>query len=149
VSPPDEFSLDDYGSAVHHYLQGVLSELSPELRAFRAVAENQLCLDGVEETALCEARSMSGPFTFRDTQDFSLRVLKAVDEHSWNVRNRHALEQEGEWTRDQIQTKCGQRSAHATTCIPVFCHENGKEWIDLYFLTGAGGVEKEGSLELL
>mgnify|MGYP002762445568 CR=1 FL=1 len=149
VSPADEFSLHGYDSAVNHYLQEVLVELSPELRAFRAVAENQLCLDGVEETALSEARSMSGPFTFRNPQDFSLRVLKAVDEHSWNVRNRHVLEQEGEWTRDQIQTKCGQRSAHATTCIPVFCHENGKEWIDLYFLTGTGEVEKEGPLELL
>ena len=149
VSPADEFSLDAYDSAVHDYLQRILVELSPDLRAFQAVAENQLCLDGVEETALSEARSMSGPFTFRDVKDFTLRVLKAVDEHSWNVRNRHALEQEGEWTRDQIETKCNQHSAHATTCIPVFCHENGEEWIDLYFLTGAGEVEKESHLELL
>jgi len=141
--------LDAYDSAVHDYLQRILVELSPDLRAFQAVAENQLCLDGVEETALSEARSMSGPFTFRDVKDFTLRVLKAVDEHSWNVRNRHALEQEGEWTRDQIETKCNQHSAHTTTCIPVFCHENGEEWIDLYFLTGTGEVEKESHLELL
>jgi len=31
----------------------------------------------------------------------------------------------------------------------VFCREQGQEWIDLYFLNGSGGVEKEGPLKLL
>mgnify|MGYP007135058047 FL=1 len=123
----------------------------PELEAFRAVAENRLCLDGVKETDLSDARSMSGPFTFKDTRDFSLRVLKAAaDKHSWEVRNRNDLEQGGNWTREQIETRCKQRYEHTTTCIPVFCREQEQEWIDLYFLqNGSDNVEKEGPLKLL
>jgi hypothetical protein len=94
---------------------------------------------------------MSGPFTFKNVQDFSLRVIKAAaDQHSYQVRNRFALEQEGGWTRDQIHARCEQRYEHTTTCIPVFCREDGEEWIDLYFLeTGSGEIEKEGGFELL
>ncbi|TQQ79159.1 restriction endonuclease [Halonotius terrestris] len=151
VSPEQSFSLDGFGDIVHNYLHDVLVEKSAELEAFRAVAENRLCLDGVEETDLSEATSMSGPFTFKDTRDFSLRVLKAAaDEHSWEVRNRYDLEQDGDWTREQIETRCEQRYEHATTCVPVFSREHGKEWIDLYFLQGGSDkVEKEGPLKLL
>ncbi|WP_254824797.1 McrC family protein [Haloglomus halophilum] len=151
VSPEQSFTLDGYGDVVHNYLHDVLVEKSAELEAFRAVAENRLCLDGVEETALSEATSMSGPFTFKDTRDFSLRVLKAAaDEHSWEVRNRYDLEQDGDWTREQIETRCEQRYEHTTTCVPVFCREHGQEWIDLYFLqNGSDEVEKEGPLKLL
>ncbi|QLH83008.1 5-methylcytosine restriction system specificity protein McrC [Halosimplex pelagicum] len=151
LSPEGEFSLDAYGSAVHEYLHEVLVEDVPELDAFRAVAENELCLDGVDETDLSSAKERGGPFTFRDAQDFSLRVLKAAaDEHSYEVRNRYDLEQEGDWTRDQIETRCEDRYEHTTTCVPVFCRDNGEEWIDLYFLVnGTGEVEKEGPLKLL
>jgi hypothetical protein len=123
----------------------------PELEAFRAVAENRLCLDGVEETDLSRAKQMSGPFTFKDLRDFSLRVVKAAaDEHSWEVRNRYDLEQDGDWTREQIETRCDRRYEHTTTCVPVFCRDRGREWIDLYFLeNGSGEVEKEGPLKLL
>ncbi|WP_425293278.1 McrC family protein [Halobacterium rubrum] len=150
VSPKGEFSLSAYDDVLHTYLHDIFAEKNPELDAFRAVAENQLCLDGVEETDLSEAKEMSGPFTFKDTQDFSLRVLKAAaDEHSWNVRNRYDLEQDGGWTREQIETRCDRRYEHTTTCIPVFCRDRGKEWIDLYFIDGSGEVEKEGPLKLL
>jgi len=151
LSPRGEFSLDAYGSVVHEYLHEVLVENVPELDAFRAVAENELCLDGVGETDLSSAKERGGPFAFRDAQDFSLRVLKAAaDEHSYEVRNRYDLEQEGDWTRDQIETRCEDRYEHATTCVPVFCRNNGEEWIDLYFLVnGTGKVEKEGPLKLL
>jgi hypothetical protein len=129
----------------------VLVEKVPELDAFRAVAEYELCLDGVDESDLDQAKQMSGPFTFKDAKDFSLRVLKAAaDEHSYEVRNRYDLEQEGDWTREQIELKCSDRYEHATTCVPVFCREGGEEWIDLYFLVnGSGAVEKEGPLKLL
>jgi hypothetical protein len=151
VSPEQEFTLDRYGAVVQKYLHDVLVTRVPELEAFRAVAKNRLCLDGVKETDLSDARSMSGPFTFKDTRDFSLRVLKAAaDKHSWEVRNRNDLEQGGDWTREQIETRCKQRYEHTTTCIPVFCREQEQEWIDLYFLqNGSDNVEKEGPLKLL
>ncbi|MCD2204527.1 5-methylcytosine restriction system specificity protein McrC [Halobacterium sp. KA-6] len=151
VSPPGDFSLDTYDRVVQEYLHDVLVEDTQELDAFRAVANNQLCLDGVTESELSEATEMSGPFTFRDARDFSLRVLKAAaDEHSWDVRNRYDLEQDGDWTREQIETRCESRYEHTTTCIPVFCRSDGSEWIDLYFLkNGTGEVEKEGPLKLL
>lgn len=151
ISPEQEFTLEGYGDVVHDYLHEVLVTRSPELEAFRAVAENRLCLDGIEETDLSDAKSMSGPFTFKDARDFSLRVLKAAaDEHSWEVRNRYDLEQDGDWTREQIETRCEQRYEHTTTCVPVFCREHEQEWVDLYFLqNGSGEVEKEGPLKLL
>jgi hypothetical protein len=151
LSPEKEFSLRGYDDVVHEYLHEVLVEETPELEAFRAAAENKLCLDGVDESELHMATQMSGPFTFKDTQDFSLRVLKAAaDKHSYEVRNRYDLEQEGGWTREQIELKCEDRYEHTTTCVPVFCRERGKEWIDLYFLAnGTGEVEKEGPLKLL
>jgi hypothetical protein len=151
VSPQADFSLSGYDNVVHEYLYEVLVEDCPELEPFRAVAENQLCLDGVEETDLSQAKQMSGPFTFKDLRDFSLRVVKAAaDEHSWEVRNRYDLEQDGDWTREQIETRCDRRYEHTTTCVPVFCRDQGQEWIDLYFLeNGSGEVEKEGPLKLL
>ena len=151
VSPEGEFSLDGYDGAIQNYLHDILVTGSPEIEAFRAVAENRLCLDGVDETDLSDAKSMSGPFTFKDARDFSLRVLKAAaDEYSWEVRNRYDLEQDGDWTREQIETRCEQRYEHTTTCVPVFRRDHGQEWIDLYFLqNGSGEVEKEGPLKLL
>lgn len=150
ILSPDDFSLDAYDGVVHDYLHEVLVEKVPELDAFRAVAEYELCLDGVDESDLDQAKQMSGPFTFKDAKDFSLRVLKAAaDEYSYDVRNRYDLEQEGEWTRDQIKLKCDDRYEHSTTCVPVFCREDGEEWIDLYFLNGSGEVEKEGPFKLL
>jgi hypothetical protein len=151
VSPEAEFSLEEYDEVVHDYLHNVLVEANPELEAFRAVAENALCLDGVDESDLNQAKEMSGPFTFKDTRDFSLRVIKAAaDEYSWEVRNRYDLEQDGDWTRDQIETRCERRYEHTTTCVPVFCRNETREWIDLYFLeNGTGEVEKEGPLKLL
>lgn len=151
VSPDDNFSIEVYGDAIHEYLYDVLVDEYSELEAFRAVAENALCLDGVSERDLESAREMSGPFAFKDTKDFSLRVVKAAaDRHSWNVRNRNDLEQDGEWTRERIETECEKRYEHTTTCIPVFCRDNGEEWIDLYFLdNGSGGLEREKQLKLL
>jgi hypothetical protein len=151
VSPEEEFSLGEYDEVVNDYLHNVLVEDSPELDVFRAVAENQLCLDGVDESDLDRAKEMSGPFTFKDTRDFSLRVIKAAaDEYSWEVRNRYDLEQDGGWTREQIETRCERRYEHTTTCVPVFCRDESREWIDLYFLkNGTGDVEKEGPLKLL
>ncbi|ELZ77481.1 hypothetical protein C456_03051 [Haloferax volcanii DSM 14919] len=151
VSPEGEFSLNGYDAVVHEYLHDVLVERVPELEAFRAVSENKLCLDGVAESDLSQAKSMSGPFTFKDVRDFSLRVVKAAaDEHSWEVRNRFDLEQDGDWTREQIETRCNRRYEHTTTCVPVFCRDRGQEWVDLYFLqNGNGKVEKEGPLKLL
>ena len=153
VSPDGNFTLESYDEVVHDYLHGVLVEKTPELEAFRAVAEkgNQLCLDGVDEIDLGRATDMGGPFTFKDVRDFSLRVIKAAaDEYSYDVRNRYDLEQDGDWTREQIETRCGRRYEHTTTCIPVFCRDEGEEWIDLYFLeNGSGEVEKEGPLKLL
>ncbi len=151
VSPEGDFSLDGYDDVVYEYVQDLLVADHPELEPFRAVAENKLCLDGTDEGDLHKATQMSGPFTFKDVQDFSLRVVKAAaDKHSFNVRNRFDLEQEGGWTREQIETRCERRYEHATTCLPVFYREGGEEWIDLYFLkNGNGRVEKEGPLKLL
>ncbi len=151
VSLEGEFTLEGYSEAVYEYLHKILAGTHRELEPFRAVAENRLCLDGVDEGDLSDATKMSGPFIFKNVDDFSLRVIKAAaDEYSYNVRNRYDLEHEGEWTRDQIKNRCERRYEHATTCIPVFTHEDGSEWIDLYFIkNGNGDIEKEGPLELL
>ena len=151
VSPTGRFSLDAYDTVVREYLHDMLATLYPHLDVFQAVRENELCLDGATEADLRHATETDGPFTLKNPRQFSLRVLKAAaDEHSFNALNRHDLEQEGEWTRDQIEIRCEQRYEYTTTCVPVFCRESGKEWIDLYFLdNGAGEVEKEGPLELL
>lgn len=101
VSPTGELSLDAYHEVMYEYLYGVLVTDYPQLEAFRAVVENELCLDGAAKSDLPRAMDMSGPFTFKDSRDFSLHVVKAAaDEHSFNVRNRYDLEQDGEWTRD-------------------------------------------------
>jgi hypothetical protein len=144
VSPREGFSLEGYNDALYDYLHGVLTEDHPELEAFRAVSDNRLSLDGVSESQLSTATSMDGPFTFKNPRDFSLRVVKAAaDTYSWQHRNRAALEQGGDWTRDQIEARCKQQDKYATTCVPVFCAENGREWIDLYFIdSGDGTVEK-------
>jgi 5-methylcytosine-specific restriction endonuclease McrBC regulatory subunit McrC len=146
-----KFTLEGYHRSVHEYLHETLLDGHPELEAFRAVADNELCLDGVDEMDLSEAKEMNGPFTLKDVKDFSLRILKAAaDEHSWNVRNRYDLEQDGDWTREQIETRCNDRYEHTTTCVPVFCRESGEEWIELYFIdNGSGEVEKEGPLKLI
>ena len=151
VSPTGDFSLEKYDEVVHEYLHSVLEEIHPELEPFRGIAENELCLDGVDESDLSEAADVNGPFAFQNPQDFSLKVVKAAaDEYSYNVRNRYHLEQEGGWTRDQIETRCGRRNEYTWTCLPVFYEEGGRDWIDLYFLKrDTGEVEKEGPLKLL
>ncbi len=151
ISPNEGFSLEGYDHAVHKYTHNVLIREYPELEAFWAVAENRLCLDGVDESELIQAKKMSSPFTFKDPRDFSLRVVKvAADKYSYKVRNRYDLEQDGEWTRDQIEARCEDYFEHTTTCIPVFRRENGDEQIDLYFIeNGSGNVEREGPLKLL
>ncbi|TYL37425.1 restriction endonuclease [Natronococcus pandeyae] len=152
VAPDDErFTLPSYKDAIYEYLYTVLVAEYPELEPFRAVDDNELCLDGIDETDLGRAREMSSPFAFKDTREFSLRVVKAAaDQHSWNVRNRKDLEQDGEWTREQIETRCGEQYKHTTTCIPVFRWDDGAEWIDLYFLNnGTGDIEREQPLKLL
>lgn len=151
ISPVGEFTLDSYDGVVEEYLHEALVAECPELEVFRAVYENQLSLDGAHHSDLSAATSMSGPFTFKDPKEFSLKVVKAAaDEHSWNVRNRYDLEQNGEWSRDQIQTRCDNYYEHTHTCIPVFCRDDGDEWIDLYFIeSSTGEVEKEGPLKLL
>ena len=151
VSPTGDFSLEKYDEVVREYLHSVLEEIHPELEPFRAIAENELCLDGVDESDLSEAADVNGPFAFQNPQDFSLKVVKAAaDEYSYNVRNRYHLEQEGGWTRDQIETRCGRRNEYTWTCLPVFYEEGGRDWIDLYFLKrDTGEVEKEGPLKLL
>ena len=151
ISQPKDFSLEAYDDAVNEYIHEILTDEHPELEAFRAVANNRLCLDGVDESNLDKARKAGGPFSFTDKRDFSLRVVKAAaDEHSYNVRNRFDLEQEGEWTRDSIENYCDNRYEYTTTCIPVFRREGGEELIDLYFLkNGSGEIEKEGPMELI
>ena len=151
VSPTDGFSLEGYRDVVQEYIHEVLVADYPELEPFRAVAENQLCLDDVEQSDLSQATEISGPFNIKDPQKFSLRVLKAAaDEYSYDVRNRYDLEQEGDWTRDQIESRCEQRYEHTTTCIPVFTREEGEERVVLYFLNnGSGDIEREGPLKLL
>ena len=153
VSSPEDFALEEYDEALHQYLYEVLVDRYPTLEVLRAVDENELCLDGAVESDLDSLTELSGPFTIREPRDFSLRVIKAAaDTHSWNVRNRFDLEQEGEWTRDQIEARCDQYYEHSTTCVPVFARndDTGEEWIELYFLTNGGKeIEREGPLKLL
>ncbi|MFC7070611.1 restriction endonuclease [Halobaculum lipolyticum] len=152
ISPTSEFSLESYGTAVREYLHQLLAESYPILDVFRAVDENELCLDGATVDDLSTVTSMSGEFTIHDREQFSLRVVKAAaNEHSFKARNRSALEQGGNWTREQIETRCAQRNKHVYRCVPVFRieDETSNEWIDLYFIDGTGDVEKEGPFRLM
>jgi hypothetical protein len=64
------------------------------------------------------------------------------------------LEHGGNWTRDQIHSRCQDHSPEATTCVPVFRREEAKERIDLYFVEqGPNGepasITVEGGFKLL
>ncbi len=65
VSPEGDFSLDGYDTVVCEYLHELLAADKRELEPFRAVAENNLCLDGADEGDLSDATRMSGPFAFK------------------------------------------------------------------------------------
>lgn len=124
----------------------------PTLEVFRAVHENELCLDQARVGDLEQIDTVSGPFGFTDLKNFSLRVIKAAaDGLSREVPDRFELEQGGDWTREQVETKCSQRSDDETTCVPVFYREEGNERIDLYFVNSGDtvSVEKEERLKLL
>jgi hypothetical protein len=62
-------------------------------------------------------------------------VNAAADTLSTEFRSRSDLEQDGKWTRRQIETQCREYSAENATCVPVFRRENNEERIDLYFVT--------------
>jgi hypothetical protein len=81
-------------------------------------------------------------------------INAAADTLSTQYRSRSDLEQDGKWTRRQIETQCRERSAEFTTCVPVFRRENREERIDLYFVTRSEDgeptdVSAEGDFRLL
>jgi len=127
----------------------------PTLDVFRAVEEHALCLDQHDASALNRLTDPDGPFDFSNLHEFSLRVVNAAaDTLSTQYRSRSDLEQDGKWTRRQIETQCDQRDSESTTCVPVFRNENGKERIDLYFILTEGKgaplrVEVESDFRLL
>jgi len=137
VSPENEgFSLEEYHDGVRQYLHGSLADVYPALDVFRAVDEHALCLDQHDTSALNRLTDRDGPFDFSNVHEFSLRVVNAAaDTLSIQYPSRSDLEQDGKWTRRQIETHCQERPAETTTCVPVFRRENRKERIDLYFVT--------------
>lgn len=156
VSPLDEsFTLASYHAAVNTYLHEVLADHYPALDVFRAVEDHHLCLDQRDASDLIHLTDSDGPFGFRNASEFSLRVVNAAaDSLSNEYRARSELEQEGKWTRRQIETHCRERSADTTTCVPVFRMDKSAEWVDLYFVhrdeTGSPvDVEVEGGFRLL
>jgi hypothetical protein len=136
VSPPGErFGLTAYHNAIQGYLHGVLAHRYPALDVFRAVAEHDLCLDGSDASDLDQVTESDGPFGFDNAQEFSLRVVNAAaDTLSQEHGAREDLEQQGEWTRRQIETHCRDHSPDITTCVPVFRQGRREEYIDLYLV---------------
>jgi len=137
VSPDsDRFSLEGYHACVRDYLHEALAGVYPALDVYRAVEEHTLCLDQHDASALGRLTDPGGPFDFSNVHEFSLRVVNAAaDTLSTQYRSRSDLEQDGKWTRRQIETQCRERSAETTTCVPVFRREHREERIDLYFVT--------------
>jgi 5-methylcytosine-specific restriction endonuclease McrBC regulatory subunit McrC len=137
VSPDDDhFSLDGYHASVRDYLHETLADVYPPLEVYRAVEEQALCLDQHDASVLDRLTDTDGPFDFSNVHEFSLRVVNAAaDTLSTRYRSRSDLEQDGQWTRNQIETQCRERSPDTTTCVPVFRRENREERIDLYFVT--------------
>ncbi len=136
ISPDDDrFSLEEYHDCIRNYLHGVLVDVYPALEVYRAVKEHALCLDQHDASALDRLTNSDGPFDFSNVYEFSLRVVNAAaDALSTQYRSRSDLEQDGQWTRRQIETQCRQHPTQSTTCIPVFRRENREERIDLYFV---------------
>ena len=143
------FDLDDYHDAVQEYLHGVLARRYPALEAFRAVKENALCLDQHDVDDLARLTESGGPFDFTNIEEFSLRVVNAAaDTLSRRYRSRSELEQKGQWTRRQIETRCLDRDAEETVCVPVFRRDAGDEAIDLYFVAlDSDGIPRSVSVE--
>jgi len=137
ISPDSEhFSLDGYHTCVQDYLYDILADVYPALTVFRAVDEHALCLDQYDASALDRLTDPEGPFDFSNIHEFSLRVINAAaDSLSIEYKSRSDLEQDGKWTRRQIETQCREHSTVNTTCVPVFRPQNGDERIDLYFVT--------------
>jgi hypothetical protein len=156
VSPDsDRFSLDSYHDCVQGYLHEALADVYPALDVFRAVEEHALCLDQHDASALDHLTDSDGPFDFSNLHEFSLRVVNAAaDTLSTQYQSRSNLEQDGKWTRRQIETQCRERPAELTTCVPTFRRENRQERIDLYFVTRdedgtPTGVSVAGDFRLL
>jgi 5-methylcytosine-specific restriction endonuclease McrBC regulatory subunit McrC len=149
VSPTgDQFTLDGYHASVRNYLHEALADLYPALHVYRAVEEHALCLDQQKASTLEQLGDLNGPFEFSNVHEFSLRVVNAAaDTLSTEFRSRSDLEQDGKWTRRQIETQCREYSAENATCVPVFRRENNEERIDLYFVTlDEGGTPVEVSV---
>lgn len=150
-----DFDLGEYHVAIQDYLHTVLSRRYPVLEPYRAVAEHSLCLDEYDAAALPSAVDPDGPFGIDRPREFSLRVVNAAaDTLSRRHNSRSDLEQDGKWTRKQIETQCQSRPANTTTCVPVFRTEGYRERIDLYFISldDSGtpeAVEREGGYKLL
>lgn len=137
ISPADDhFTLDGYHACVQNYLHEALADMYPALNVYRAVEEHALCLDQQDGAELEQLTDLGGPFEFSNVHEFSLRIVNAAaDALSTQFRSRSDLEQEGKWTRRQIETQCREHSAETATCVPVFRRENHEERIDLYFVT--------------
>lgn len=130
------FSLTEYHTSVREYIHEVLANHYPALDVFRAVQTHHLCLDQHDASPLIRLTDPDGPFDFSNVSEFSLRVVNAAaDTLSTQFKSRSDLEQEGKWTRRQIETQCRKRSTDTTTCVPVFRPDGGSERIDLYFVT--------------
>jgi 5-methylcytosine-specific restriction endonuclease McrBC regulatory subunit McrC len=136
VAPDGEgFSLDGYHAGVRDYLHTALADVYLALDVFRAVEDHALCLAQHDAADLHRLTDPDGPFDFSNVHEFSLRVVNAAaDTLSTEHKSRSDLEQDGKWTRKQIETRCQDRSAETTTCVPVFRQESWKERIDLYFV---------------
>ena len=151
----DRFTLKGYHGAVRAYLHDALARRHPELDVYRAVDEHALCLDHPEASALDRLTDTDGPFGFDNVHEFSLRVVNAAAESlSTFHQTKSDLEQNGDWTRKQIHSRCGERSPETTTCVPVFRRERSTERIDLYFVEQGSdgeptGVEAERGFKLL
>lgn len=156
ITPDGEnFSLSEYHTSVRDYLHDVLAVHYPALEVYRAVQVHHLCLDQQDVSALDQLTDPDGPFDFRNINEFSLRVINAAaDTLSNQFKSRYDLEQEGEWTRRQIETQCRKHSTGMTTCVPIFLREGTNERIDLYFVTrdemgNPNRVTVEGDYRLL
>jgi hypothetical protein len=153
VSPDEGFSCEAYESLLREYLLEVLAESYPELRAFDAVSEGMLCLDGVTPSDLVAVEEPDGPFGISSPSTFASKILSAIT-LSPEGPNRLDLENGGQWTKSRLEAACSKKHEDGrpkypqdrTTCVPVYDSDGEGKFgtITLFFLR----QEEDGSIVL-
>lgn len=161
VSPPDDFTCEDYEGIVREYVLETLAVRYPEIEVFDIAKNDYLCLSGVSETDLSEVHDTGGPFSISNPATFADRVISAIGFSSYGP-NRADLDDQGRWTKSRIREACNKTDEedrpkypqYETTCVPIYDPDGNDDHgtVTLHFLrSGEEGlsVSTEGPWALM